>query len=158
MAGEGRGRDLDRLAALYADEQNKKLNLSLRGREKVFGDPDAEALAGREARMTSMSSSSPCGPGYEYITAPQDPNKTRHRAEYACYSLDPELKVLAIGMRDGSLIQYNKIEPEIWDALKGSTSTNDFIGTYLLNWPWTKTDYQNLPRKRPEEFQLGSGL
>jgi hypothetical protein len=55
MAGEGRGRDLDRLAALYADEQNKKLNLSLRGREKVFGGAEEEALAGREARMTSMS-------------------------------------------------------------------------------------------------------
>jgi hypothetical protein len=157
MAGEGRGRDLDRLAALYADEQNKKLNLSLRGREKVFGDAEAEALAGREARMTSMSPTSPCGPGYEYIDAPQSPSKTRHRAVYACYSLDKEMEVLVIGMRDGSMIQYEGIDPVLWDVLKNSDSTHDFIELYLDGSPWSKTTYQNLPRKRPEEFQLGAG-
>jgi len=157
MARDGVGRDLDRLRAQYDDETNKRLNLSLRGREKVFGDAEAEALAGREARMTSMSSTSPCGPGYEYIDAPQSPGKTRHRAVYACYSLDKEMEVLVIGMRDGSMIQYDGVDPVLWDVLKNSDSTHDFIELYLDGSPWSKTTYQNLPRKRPEEFQLGAG-
>ena len=165
MVDRGRGRNLDRLAQQYEDESNKRLNLSLRGREKVFGDPDQQAqstLEGREARMTSMSSTSPCGPGYEYIDAPTsgktDPyGRPRPRAYYACYSLDPELNVLAIGMRDGSLIQYDGVEPDVWQALKNATSTSAFLDDYLDGWPWSKTTYQNLPRKRPEQFQLGAG-
>jgi hypothetical protein len=165
MVDRARGRDLDRLAQAYQDKLNKDLNLSLRGREKVFGDPDQQAqstLEGREARMTSMSPSSPCGPGYEYITAPTsgktDPyGRPRPRAYYACYSLDPELNVLAIGMRDGSLIQYDGVEPDVWQALKNATSTSAFLDDYLDGWPWSKTTYQNLPRKRPEQFQLGAG-
>jgi hypothetical protein len=162
MVDRGRGRNLDRLAQQYEDEANKRLNLSLRGREKVFGDTEAQSLEGREARMTSMSSTSPCGPGYEYIDAPTsgktDPyGRPRPRAYYACYSLDPELKVLAIGMRDGSLIQYDDVEPDVWQALKTSTSTTAFLDSYLDGWPWSKTTYQNLPRKRPEQFQLGAG-
>jgi hypothetical protein len=161
MAREGVGRDLDRIRQQQEDAANKRLNLALRGREKVFGDTDsealAEALAGREARMTSMSSSNPCGPGYEYIDAPQSPGKTRHRAVYACYSLDKEMEVLVIGMRDGSMIQYDGVDPLLWDVLKNSDSTHDFIELYLDGAPWSKTTYQNLPRKRPEEFQLGAG-
>jgi hypothetical protein len=162
MVDRGRGRNLDRLAQQYEDESNKRLNLSLRGREKVFGDADAQSLEGREARMTSMSSTSPCGPGYEYIDAPTsgktDPyGRPRPRAYYACYSLDPELNVLAIGMRDGSLIQYDGVEPDVWQALKNATSTSAFLDDYLDGWPWSKTTYQNLPRKRPEQFQLGAG-
>ena len=161
MADRGKGADLDRLAALYADEQNKKLNYARRGYEKVFGDPDEVVQStpeGREARMTSMSPSSPCGPGYEHIAAPQSIGKTRHRAEYACYSLDKEMEVLVIGMRDGSMIQYDGVDPVLWDVLKNSDSTHDFIELYLDGSPWSKTTYSNLPRKRPEEFQLGSGL
>jgi hypothetical protein len=158
MARDGVGRDLDRLRQAYDDETNKRLNLSLRGREKVFGEPEELSTPeGREARMTSMSSTSPCGPGYEYIDAPQSPGKTRHRAVYACYSLDKEMEVLVIGMRDGSMIQYDGIDPLLWDVLKNSDSTHDFIELYLDGAPWSKTTYQNLPRKRPEEFQLGAG-
>jgi hypothetical protein len=158
MARDGVGRDLDRLRQAYEDETNKRLNLSLRGREKVFGEPEELSTPeGREARMTSMSSSNPCGPGYEYIDAPQSPGKTRHRAVYACYSLDKEMEVLVIGMRDGSMIQYDGVDPLLWDVLKNSDSTHDFIELYLDGAPWSKTTYQNLPRKRPEEFQLGAG-
>jgi hypothetical protein len=165
MVDRNRGRDLDRLAQAYQDKINKELNIAQRGYEKVFGDPDLVAQStpeGREARMTSMSSTSPCGPGYEYIDAPTsgktDPyGRPRPRAYYACYSLDPELKVLAIGMRDGSLIQYDGIEPDVWEALKTSTSTTAFLDAYLDGWAWSKTTYQNLPRKRPEQFQLGAG-
>jgi len=158
MARDGVGRDLDRLRQAYEDETNKRLNLSLRGREKVFGEPEELSTPeGREARMTSMSSTSPCGPGYEYIDAPQSPGKTRHRAVYACYSLDKEMEVLVIGMRDGSMIQYDGVDPLLWDVLKNSDSTHDFIELYLDGAPWSKTTYQNLPRKRPEEFQLGAG-
>lgn len=163
MAKEGSGRNLDRLTRAYEDEQNKRLNLSLRGREKVFGESEElSTLEGREARMTSMSSNNPCGPGYEYITAPTsgktDPyGRPRPRAIYACYSLDKEMEVLVIGMRDGSMIQYDGVDPVLWDVLKNSDSTHDFITLYLDGAPWSKTTYQSLPRKRPEEFQLGAG-
>jgi hypothetical protein len=166
MVDRGRGKDLDRLAQQYADQQNKLLNLSLRGREKVFGDEDEQTtstLEGREARIASMTSSNPCGPGYEYITAPTSGKtdvlgRPRPRAYYACYSLDKEMEVLVIGMRDGSMIQYDGVDPILWDILKNSDSTHDFITLYLDGAPWSKTDYSNLPRKRPDEFQFGSGL
>jgi len=166
MVDRGRGKDLDRLAQQYADQQNKILNLSLRGREKVFGDEDEQTtstLEGREARIASMTSSNPCGPGYEYITAPTSGKtdvlgRPRPRAYYACYSLDKEMEVLVIGMRDGSMIQYDGVDPVLWDILKNSDSTHDFITLYLDGAPWSKTDYSNLPRKRPDEFQFGSGL
>ena len=173
MVDRGMGAYLDRLAKQRADEENKRLNLSYRGREKVFGDPDEQVPvdqstpAGREARMTSMSSSSPCGPGYEHIIAPTT-GKTdvlgnpRPRAYYACYSLDPEMGILAIGMRDtidkdNTLIQYDNITPDVWQALKDSSSTTEFLNTYLDGWPWRRVSYQNLPRKRPDQFQLGAG-
>ena len=166
MVDRGRGKDLDRLAQQYADQQNKLLNLSLRGREKVFGDEDEQTtstLEGREARIASMTSSNPCGPGYEYITAPTSGKtdvlgRPRPRAYYACYSLDKEMEVLVIGMRDGPMIQYDGVDPVLWDILKNSDSTHDFITLYLDGAPWSKTDYSNLPRKRPDEFQFGSGL
>jgi hypothetical protein len=163
MARDGRGRDLDRIRQQLDDEANKKLNIALRGREKLFGDDEAVAqstLEGREARISSMSSSNPCGPGYEHITAPTSGKtdvlgRPRPRAYYACYSLDKEMEVLVIGMRDGSMIQYDGVDPVLWDILKNSDSTGDFINLYLDGAPWSKTDYSNLPRKRPEEFQLG---
>ena len=163
MARDGRGRDLDRIRQQLDDEANKKLNIALRGREKLFGDDEAVAqstLEGREARLSSMSSSNPCGPGYEHITAPTSGKtdvlgRPRPRAYYACYSLDKEMEVLVIGMRDGSMIQYDGVDPVLWDILKNSDSTGDFINLYLDGAPWSKTDYSNLPRKRPEEFQLG---
>jgi hypothetical protein len=68
------------------------------------------------------------------------------------------MEVLVIGMRDGSMIQYDGVDPVLWDILKNSDSTHDFIELYLDGSPWSKTSYSNLPRKRPEEFQLGSGL
>lgn len=165
MAYSGRGIDpraLDRINQQLEDEKNKRLNLALRGREKVFGDPDEEALKGREARISSMDPSNPCGPGYEWIVAPTS-NKVdaygrpRPRAKYACYSIDKEMEVLVIGMRDDSMIQYDGVDPVLWDILKNSDSTNDFIKLYLEDWPWSKTNYGSLPRKRPEEFQFGSG-
>jgi hypothetical protein len=68
------------------------------------------------------------------------------------------MEVLVIGMRDGSMIQYDGVDPVLWDILKNSDSTHDFITLYLDGAPWSKTDYSNLPRKRPDEFQFGSGL
>ena len=170
MVDRGMGAYLDRLAKQRADEENKRLNLTYRGREKVYGDPDQveqSTPAGREARMTSMSPSSPCGPGYEHITAPTS-GKTdvlgnpRPRAYYACYSLDSEMGILAIGMRDtvdrdNTLIQYDNITPDVWQALKDSSSTTEFLNTYLDGWPWRRVSSQNLPRKRPDQFQLGAG-
>jgi hypothetical protein len=170
MVDRGMGAYLDRLAKQRADEENKRLNLTYRGREKVYGDPDEveqSTPAGREARMTSMSPSSPCGPGYEHITAPTS-GKTdvlgnpRPRAYYACYSLDSEMGILAIGMRDtvdrdNTLIQYDNITPDVWQALKDSNSTTEFLNTYLDGWPWRRVSAQNLPRKRPDQFQLGAG-
>jgi hypothetical protein len=163
MVDRGRGRDLDRLKQQLDDEANKKLNLSLRGREKLFGDDEEQAqstIEGREARLSSMSSSNPCGPGYEYITAPTSGKtdvlgRPRPRATYACYSIDKEMEVMVIGMRDGSMIQYDGVDAVLWEILKNSDSTNYFINLYLDGAPWSKTDYSNLPRKRPDEFQFG---
>jgi hypothetical protein len=163
MVDRSRGRDLDRLAQQYQDEVNKKLNLSLRGREKVYGDDEEQAqstIEGREARISSMSATNPCGPGYEYITAPTSGKvdalgRPRPRALYACYSVDKEMEVMVIGMRDGSMIQYDGVDALLWDILKNSDSTHDFITLYLDGAPWSKTDYSNLPRKRPDEFQFG---
>jgi hypothetical protein len=175
MVDRGRGRDLDRFTRAYQDRTNKELNIAKRGYEKVFGDPDEQAQAepvaqstpaGREARLSSMSSSNPCGPGYEYITAPTSGKtdvlgRPRPRALYACYSIDKEMEVLVIGMRhpepNGSMIQYDGVDAVLWEILKNSDSTNDFINLYLDGAPWSKTDYSNLPRKRPDEFQFGSG-
>ena len=160
----GRGRDLDnyynRRRASESQAGDVTLNVQEATKEKLAPNTTVE---GREARISSMSSSSPCGPGYEHITAPTSGKtdvlgRPRPRAYYACYSLDKEMEVLVIGMRDGSMIQYDGVDPVLWDILKNSDSTHDFITLYLDGAPWSKTDYSNLPRKRPEEFQLGSGL
>jgi hypothetical protein len=122
---------------------------------------------GREARASSMSSSNPCGPGYEYITAPTSGKtdalgRPRPRAYFACYSIDKEMEVLVIGMRDtidkdNTMIQYDGVDPVLWDILKNSDSTTDFINLYLDGAPWSRVSYSNLPRKRPDEFQYGIG-
>jgi hypothetical protein len=171
MARDGRGRDLDRIRQQLDDEANKKLNIALRGREKLYGDDEVTAqstIEGREARLSSMSSSNPCGPGYEYITAPTSGKtdalgRPRPRAYFACYSVDKEMEVLVIGMRDtidkdNTMIQYDGVDAVLWEILKNSDSTTDFINLYLEGAPWSRVSYSNLPRKRPDEFQLGSGL
>jgi hypothetical protein len=154
-----RGRDdyLRTLAQQRADEENKKLNLALRGRERVFGDEGTpnSTVEGREARLSSMDAGNPCGPGYEWIQAPQSSGKTRHRAQKCCYTVDKAMEVLVIIMRDGDMIMYDGIDPVLWDVLKNSDSTHDFIEMYLDGHPWSKVEYSGLPRKRPEEFQLG---
>lgn len=150
-------RDLREAAQQRADLENKRLNLALRSREKVFGDEGTpnSTIEGREARLSSMDAGNPCGPGYEYIEAPQSPGKTRHRATKCCYSVDKAMEVLVIIMRDGSMIQYDGVDPVLWDVLRNSDSTHDFIEMYLDGHPWSKVTYSGLPRKRPEEFQLG---
>lgn len=151
------GRDLREAAQQRADLENKRLNLALRGREKVFGDEGTpnSTIEGREARLSSMDAGNPCGPGYEYIEAPQSSGKTRHRATKCCYSVDKAMEVLVIIMRDGSMIQYDGVDSVLWDVLRNSDSTHDFIELYLDGHPWSKVTYSGLPRKRPEEFQLG---
>jgi len=150
-------RELEKLQRVKDDEANKRLNLALRSREKAFGEEQTpnSTIAGREARISSMDSGNPCGPGYEWIDAPQNPNKTRHRAQKACYSIDKQMEVMVILMRDDSMIMYDGVDAVLWDILKNSDSTHDFIEDYLDGVPWTKVTYSQLPRKRPEEFQLG---
>lgn len=161
-----RGRDdlartLREAAQQRADLENMRLNLTYRGREKVFGDQETDegtpnsTIAGREARISSMDSGNPCGPGYEWINAPQSAGKLRHRATKACYSIDKAMEVLVIIMRDESMIMYDGVDSMLWDLLKQYDSTNDFIDMYLDGAPWTKVEYHQLPRKRPEEFDLG---
>jgi hypothetical protein len=151
------GRDLREAAQAREDLENKRLNLALRAREKLYGEGETpnSTPAGREARISSMDAGNPCGPGYEWIEAPQSSGKTRHRAQKCCYSVDKAMEVLVIIMRDGSMIQYDAVDAVLWDVLKNSDSTHDFIEMYLDGHPWSKTQYSTLPRKRPEEFQLG---
>jgi hypothetical protein len=145
-----------------------KLNVIEAAKDKLAPSDMAPVSTpeGREARLSSMSSSNPCGPGYEYITAPTSGKtdvlgRPRPRALYACYSIDKEMEVLVIGMRhpepNGSMIQYDGVDPVLWEILKNSDSTNDFINLYLDGAPWSNTSYSNLPRKRPDEFQFGTG-
>jgi len=150
-------RELEKLQRVKDDEANKRLNLALRGREKAFGEEQTpnSTIAGREARTSSMSAGNPCGPGYEWIDAPQSPNKTRHRATKCCYTLDKQMEVMVIIMRDTSMIMYDGVDAVLWDILKNSDSTHDFVEDYLDGVPWSKVTYSQLPRKRPEEFQLG---
>ncbi len=160
-------RELEKLQRVKDDEANKRLNLALRGREKTYEGvkppyelDEAEripnsTIAGREARTSSMNAGNPCGPGYEWIDAPQSPNKTKHRATKCCYTLDKQMEVMVIIMRDTSMIQYDGVDAVLWDILKNSDSTHDFVEDYLDGVPWSKVTYSQLPRKRPEEFQLG---
>jgi len=72
------------------------------------------------------------------------------------------MEVLVIGMRDtidkdNTMIQYDGVDPVLWDILKNSDSTTDFINLYLDGAPWSRVSYSNLPRKRPDEFQYGIG-
>lgn len=117
----------------------------------------AALKAGNEDSKAARFSTNICGPGYEAIEAPQSSDKTRHRATKCCYSIDRQMEVLVIIMRDGTWIQYDGVDPVLWDVLKNSDSTHDFITLYLEGHPWSQTSYQNLPRKRPDEFQFGVG-
>jgi hypothetical protein len=154
----GLGRGLDEL---FEEQRKASESRAARGAKEPLEALIPSTLEGREARISSMDSGNPCGPGYEWINAPTsgkvDPyGNPRPRATKACYSIDKELEVMVIIMRDkNAMIQYDGVDPVLWDILKNSDSTNDFINLYLDGHPWSNTSYGNLPRKRPDEFDLG---
>lgn len=93
------------------------------------------------------------GPGYQEIYAPTSGGE-RPRALKAGYN--PYTQTLVIIMRDRyTWIQYDSISPEMWEELLLSTSTNDYVETTLLGWPWMQINYGSLPRTRGQHFDLG---
>jgi hypothetical protein len=119
-----------------------------------------EENAGRRPLIPSgRLFSSICGPGYEEIDAPTtDPS--RPRAHKCCYNPNAgsadNSGYLAIMMRDMSLIGYDNVTQDMWDELKSIDSTHTFINTTLGGWQWEKTSYGQLPRTRPQSFNLGT--
>jgi len=150
------------LAQQKADEDNKRLNLAMRGREKVFGEEEElQAIsAAREAasRNARFDSSNICGPGYEMINAPTS-GGPRPRGQVACFGRalyeDPDVGYLMIVMRDGKWIGYPETPNYLWDVLRGSPSTNEFVRSALDGATWEETSYGGLPREKPDIFNLG---
>ena len=126
-----------------------------RFRPQTDMDQYAATLAAMKA---SDANSRLFGAGYEEIDAPtrhivDSKGRVRPRA-YKC-GYNRQTQTLVIIMRDNyTWIEYDEVPPEMWDdGLKKATSTNEFIQEALLNWPYKKTTFGNLPRTRPEAFE-----
>lgn len=113
-------------ASQREDAINRKLNLVERAKEKIGVTPSWEMLS----------------PTYSTQPAPQSPDKTRHRASQIAYS--KEANMLVIKMRDGKWIGYADTDVSVWNALKTSTSTNDFINAGNLG-AWHVFDPNAMP-------------
>ena len=93
------------------------------------------------------------GPGYEDIYAPTS-GGDRPRAMKAGYNYNTQ--TLIIIMRDKyTWIQYDQVPLEMWNELRSSSSTNDYVTTTLSSWPWQVVNYGALPRTRGQHFELG---
>jgi hypothetical protein len=98
------------------DEANKKLNLSMRGREKVFTDWEVEIPRDVEQREAE--------PSYQNMTAPTT-NPDRPRALKLAYSR--EARKLVVKFRDGTWWEYNEVPVDMWNDLKSSDSTGKYL-------------------------------
>lgn len=103
------------------DEANKKLNLAMRGREKVFHDWEVE-LPKEVERDTE--------PSYQNITAPTT-NPKRPRALKLAYSREAEK--LVVKFRDGTWWEYNNVPVNFWNDLKASNSTGKYLAASGLD-------------------------
>lgn len=101
-----------------------------------------------------------CGPGYEEIYAPQS-NLERPRAQRCCYNRTTETLMIVMtdpgvgGRPKYTWIQYDGVTKDMWQQLKSTDSTNDFVTDMLAGVPWLETNYGLLPRTRGESFEVG---
>lgn len=99
------------------DEANKKLNLAMRGREKVFNDWEVQLPKDEERERETE-------PAYQNITAPTT-NPDRPRALKLAYSREAEK--LVVKFRDGTWWEYNNVPIDFWNDLKASNSTGKYL-------------------------------
>jgi len=130
------------------DEQNKRLNLSMRGREKVFDDWQiVNAQEPERARETE--------PAFRVMNAPTT-NPDRPRALKIAYSKDAQKLVVKFrgkkgAENNGPWIEYYDIPVEFWNDLKSSNSTGLYLRySGLDDQPW---GYFN-PAEMPAETRV----
>jgi hypothetical protein len=87
---------------------------------KALGIPSSQEEADEQAREWEL-----INPSFTTQTAPQSPDKSRHRAQKLAYSA--KLQTLVIKMRDNSWIGYDDIDEGTWQSLRTAQSTNDWI-------------------------------
>ena len=129
-----------------------------RYREQRFKpQTDMDQYAARVAAMKAEEGNSRIfGAGYEEIDAPtrgivDSKGRVRPRA-YKC-GYNRNTGTLVIIMRDNyTWIQYDEVPEDMWEGLKTARSTNEFIQEALLNWPYKKSTFGNLPRTKPQAF------
>lgn len=128
-----------------ADLENKRLNLALRGREKVFDDWQIQNA--QEPRDTE--------PSFRVMNAPTT-NPDRPRALKIAYSAEAQKLVVKFrgkkgAENNGPWIEYNDIPVEFWNDLKSSNSTGLYLRySGLDDQPW---GYFN-PAEMPPETRV----
>ena len=128
-----------------ADLENKKLNLALRGREKVFDDWQIQNA--QEPRETE--------PSFRVMNAPTT-NPDRPRAMKIAYSAEAQKLVVKFRGKKGAensgpWIEYYDIPVEFWNDLKASNSTGLYLRySGLDDQPW---GYFN-PAEMPPETRV----
>ena len=87
---------------------------------KALGLPSSAEEAAEQAKEWELMN-----PRFTTQTAPQSPNKSRHRAQKLAYSA--KLELLVIKMRDNSWIAYDGVDVSTWQSLRTAQSTNDWL-------------------------------
>jgi hypothetical protein len=126
-----------------ADNSNKRLNLTLRSQEKVYGDFEVYTpTETEETREVQTWSDAP-------VTAPTI-NPPRPRAKKIAYS--QEAQKLVVRFRDGTWWEYNEIPVDMWNGLKSSNSTGRYLAGSGLD------QHDNMgpfnPNQMPEEIRV----
>lgn len=131
------------------DEENKRLNIALRGEEKVkkrYEDWQVQQ-AKEEPRETE--------PSYRSMRAPTT-NPERPRAMKIAYSVEAQKLVVKFrgnkgAENNGPWIEYNDVPVEMWNDLKASDSTGKYLKySGLDDYPW---GYFN-PGEMPPETRV----
>ena len=106
-----------------ADSANRRLNITLRAQEKVYGDFEVytpnEAQDQRETEVA-----------FQNMTAPTS-NPNRPRALKLAYSKEAEK--LVIKFRDGKWWEYNGVPVDMWNDIKSSNSTGRYLASSGLD-------------------------
>ena len=127
-----------------ADNANRKLNLTLRSQEKVYGDFEVYTPTEPDESTRDVQTWSDAP-----VTAPTI-NPPRPRARKIAYS--KEAQKLVVRFRDGTWWEYNEIPVDMWDGLKSSNSTGRYLAGSGLD------QHDNMgpfnPNQMPEEIRV----